>query len=577
MKIPIGHSVAGNKSIAFALDLLLKSRLLITADSGGGKSWLIRKLAEELFGKVPVFLIDPEGEMSTLREKFDYVLVGPGGETPANPRSAALVAHRLLELNASAVCDLYELKHHDRHLWVSLFLESLIEAPKKLWHPVIVLVDEAHVFCPEKGKGESIASQAMIDICTRGRKRGICAIFATQRLGMLNKDASSNLQNRLIGPTFEDVNRKRAAELLGVQPGASEREFNHQMQTLEPGTFWAFGRAISTERVLVKIGAVKTSHPEMGTGKHAFVPPPPSAKVRGMLPKLADLPQEAEQKAKTEAELHREIRELKAKNQQLERNALKPAPAPAAVMDPRVIEREVAKATAPLTRRIELMQKQGAQAMKALSALSELGIPVPGVVDTLGKVVNGSGVIPVTPVTPVTPAPARQPEPKPVRISDGSVTIGKLHQQIAAILAAYYPDSIETDLLAAMVGRSPGGSFSARLSECRGAGLLDDSERGKVKATEQAAREYIGKFQVPTTTAEVRALWDPKIGDLHKRMLDCLIASGGEPVRVEDLAEVVGRVAGGSFSARISELRATGLLVDAGRGFVAANKKALFL
>ncbi len=502
--------------------------------------------------------------MSTLREKFDYVLVGKDGETPASPRSAALVAHRLLELHASAVCDLYELKHHERHQWVSTFLDAMIEAPKKLWHPVIVLVDEAHVFCPEKGKGESVASQAMIDICTRGRKRGICAIFATQRLGMLNKDASSNLQNRLIGPTFEDVNRKRAAELLGIEP-KMQREFNHQMQMLQPGNFWALGRAISTERVLVKIGEVQTSHPEMGSGKHSAVAPPPSAKIREMMPKLADLPQEAEQKAKTEAELNREIRELKAKNQQLERNASKPA-VPAAVMDPRVIEREVAKATAHLTRRIELMQKQGAQALKALSALGELGIPVPSVV-----AVNGSHIVPIP------PAPVRVPEPKPVIVSDGSAAIGKLHQQIAAILAAYYPDPIDKDLLAVMVGRSPGGSFSARLSECRAAGLLDDADRGHVKATEHAAREYIGQFKVPSTTQEVRDLWDPKIGDLHKQMLDVLIAAGGDAVRIEDLAGAVGRVAGGSFSARVSELRATGLLVDAGRGFVAANKKALFL
>src|SRR5947209_2102103 len=83
--------------------ILLKTRLLIQANSGGGKSWLIRRLAEQLFGVAPVIIIDPEGEFSTLREKFGFVLVGKGGETPADPRSAKLVAHKLLELQASAV------------------------------------------------------------------------------------------------------------------------------------------------------------------------------------------------------------------------------------------------------------------------------------------------------------------------------------------------------------------------------------------------------------------------------------------------------------------------------------------
>lgn len=205
MSIIIGKSA--RKNVAIDLDRLMASRLLIQADSGGGKSWLLRRLCEQLFGKVQLIVIDPEGEFATLREKFGFVLVGKGGETPADPRSAALVAHRLLELRASAICDIYELKHHARHAWVAAFLESLTDIPKKLWgRQVVIVVDESHMFCPEKGKGESEAYGAMVDLCTRGRKRGHCAVFATQRLGQLSKDASSQLQNRLIGPTFEDKN-----------------------------------------------------------------------------------------------------------------------------------------------------------------------------------------------------------------------------------------------------------------------------------------------------------------------------------------------------------------------------------
>lgn len=106
--IILGRSKDGD--IKLDLDKLLRTRLLIQANSGGGKSWLVRRIAEQLFGKIPVLIIDPEGEFATLREKFGFVLVGKGGETPADPRSAALVAHKLLELRASAVCDLYELK-----------------------------------------------------------------------------------------------------------------------------------------------------------------------------------------------------------------------------------------------------------------------------------------------------------------------------------------------------------------------------------------------------------------------------------------------------------------------------------
>src|SRR6185437_5164882 len=153
---------AGEKNVSIDLDVLLRTRLLVQANSGKGKSWLLRRLAEHMFCKVQVIIIDPEGEFATLREKYGYVLVGKGGETPADPRSAALVAHKLLELRASAVCDLYEMKPQARHDWVRMFLDAMIDAPKNLWHPCVIMVDEAHVYCPEKGAGESEASESLI-------------------------------------------------------------------------------------------------------------------------------------------------------------------------------------------------------------------------------------------------------------------------------------------------------------------------------------------------------------------------------------------------------------------------------
>lgn len=68
--ITIGHGAS------IDVDVLLATRLLIQANSGGGKSYLLRRLAEQLFGKVPVIIIDPEGEFATLREKYARVLCG---------------------------------------------------------------------------------------------------------------------------------------------------------------------------------------------------------------------------------------------------------------------------------------------------------------------------------------------------------------------------------------------------------------------------------------------------------------------------------------------------------------------
>jgi hypothetical protein len=307
-KINIGMD--GERDVFIDIEVLLKTRLLIQGNSGAGKSWLIRRLAEQFFGKVPVIIIDPEGEFATLREKFGFVLVGKGGETPADVRSVAMVAHKLLELRASAVCDLYEMKPQARHQWVRMFLDALIDAPKELWHPTVIVVDEAHQYAPEGKSGESEASGAMVDLATRGRKRGFCAIFATQRLGKLRKDAAAELLNVMVGMTFIDIDRERATECFGISRD-EKHEFNNEIKLLKQGSFFCLGRAICQERTLIKVGPVQTTHPEAGGGKFALAPPPAPELVKAMMPKLADLPKAAEEKAKTEADLKSEIRSLK--------------------------------------------------------------------------------------------------------------------------------------------------------------------------------------------------------------------------------------------------------------------------
>jgi signal transduction histidine kinase len=621
-KIVIGK--ADGKNAAFDLDVLLPSRLLITADSGGGKSWLMRALQEQLFGKVQIITIDPEGEFASLRENFPFVLVGKGGETPADTRSAGLVAERLLKLRASAICDIFELKPHERHTWVKLFLVGLIEAPKELRNPCIVIVDEAHMFCPERGMGESEASGAMIDLCTRGRKRGLCAVWATQRLASVDKNASSMLQNRMVGPTFEDVNRKRAGEMLGVLPGAPMREFFKQIQLLEPGYFFALGRAIAKERLLVHVRAIETTHPKAFGAKHTAPPPPTPDKIKAMLPKLADLPKEAEEKARTEADFRREIRELKTKLSAADRasaqSALsKPDPEQAkqlvhtihrngeltaalenamrviakitafgfeqSKVNPKQLEIAVQKAVEEVGQRIAaasaIRHKEFEQLKREADVLlKRLEKVIDKKIDISVDVVRAEPPFVLGPSTAARRAPLRMPaarEPRAIDVPAGEFRPSATHLKMAAVLAAYYPDPIDKALLASMCGKTLGGGWNGRLSELNQAGLLEYVDRGSIRATERCAREYAGRWTPPTNTEEAIAVWNFKLSDTHRAMLNRLIEADGEPVSKAELAAAAGKSLGGGFNGRLSELRSTGLMVDAGRGFFRANKQALFL
>lgn len=289
------------------LPVLLETRLLVQAGSGGGKSWALRRLLEQTAPHVQQLVIDPEGEFATLREKFDYVIAAArDGDALASPQTAALLARRLMESGVSAILDIYDLKAYERQQFVRRFLDALVNLPRKLWHPVMVVLDEAHVYCPQVGSAES--ASAVIDIATRGRKRGLCPVLATQRLSKLHKDAAAEMQNKLIGLTGLDVDVKRAADELGM----SQRDALQILRALHPGEFYAFGPALTRAPERITVGPVSTTHPKAGQ-RLLQAPPPASPTLKAQLAKLADLQKDAESEART-------VEDLTARNAKLKRD-----------------------------------------------------------------------------------------------------------------------------------------------------------------------------------------------------------------------------------------------------------------
>lgn len=301
------------KPFKVELELLMEQNLLIQANSGGGKSWALRRLIERAYGHLPIIVIDPEGEFSTLRANYDFLLVGKDGETPADVRSAKLLAHRLLELRVSAVCNLFDLPPPTRVAWVAAFIQAIVDSPKSLWGDVAIAIDEAHDFAPEKGHGRvsdaaSAATMALASLASKGRKRGQLTIAATQRLGKFSKDVAAELKTVLIGQTFIDIDRERAAEALGIAK-AAKKAFFDSIKEMPPGDFYALGRAMTKEPTRMHVGAVTTEHPTRGHRQAAT--PPPTAKILHLLPRLSDLPKEAETQLRNESELRAEVKRLR--------------------------------------------------------------------------------------------------------------------------------------------------------------------------------------------------------------------------------------------------------------------------
>jgi hypothetical protein len=280
----LGHTDT-DEPVGVDVRAIVEGRLLITGSSGAGKSYVIRKLLEATYGQVQHIVFDCEGDFVTLREKFDYLLVGNNGDLSFDPERGDFAdrvrkfAQQLRELRASAIIDLSDLRFEERDAFIAFMLDALIEVPRKLWNPCFVVIDEAHLFAPQNGSTESLS--VVKDLMTRGRKRGLGGIPATQRLSELNKTCAE-VANKLIGRTGLDVDQKRAAGVLGLTT-AKQRE---GLALLQPGTFWAYGPAFSAPAPkLITIDPVETRHPQLGD--HAYDPPPAPEGVRGILAALA--------------------------------------------------------------------------------------------------------------------------------------------------------------------------------------------------------------------------------------------------------------------------------------------------
>lgn len=315
-----------DKNISVDVRKFLDGKLLLQANTGGGKSWAIRRILEQLFDVVPQIILDTEGEFHTLREKFDYILVGKDQPIVADYKSAGLLAHRMIESRSSFIIDLFELTPYEREMFVKNFIEAMTNAPKKLWLPTLLVVDEAQTYAPEGDKTET--GRALHDAAFKFRKRHYGILFATPRIAALSKNVISACKNKLIGYTSYEGDVKRA----GFELGFTTKDQLRSLRDLDPGQFFAFGPAFSKEVITISIGEVKTSHGEEGEVTTKVVKP--SEKTRKALAVLATVPQDAAEELRTVSELKSALTLAKREINALQRQ-------PADKMDPKAIEKIV--------------------------------------------------------------------------------------------------------------------------------------------------------------------------------------------------------------------------------------------
>jgi hypothetical protein len=570
----VGATFLLGESIGVDLGVLVDTRLLIQGNSGAGKSYVVRRILEQTFGRLQHLVIDPEGEFSTLREKFDYVLAAPtGGDTVAHPRSAALLCEKLLETRSSAVLDIFDLKPDDRALFVKNFLEALVDAPKKLWHPVFVVLDEAQRFCPERGTGEAVSSDVVQRVATQGRKRGQCLIPAVQRLSMFHKSVAAECNNKLIGRTTLDDDVKRAAKELGISPA----EALETLRSLDPrsGEWYAYGPALSQVPRRVIVGPVETTHPKAGS-RAAFKPPPPSAAVLALLPQFADLPAEADARAKSMAELQREVTQLRRDLAA----AKKAQPVPAPKVEIREVAVLGAEALVTLERLGDAEIGLRAQVEELARSLGELGRSVREATAARAPLALGRFAPPRTPEQRASeqgrPAPraavSKSIERRVVaQVEDGER--GPLEggeQKVLDSLAWWAsagvtkPTKIQAGFLAGYrVGKKVGGRYGNLLGSLRARQLIDYPTTDTVELTNAGA--ILGQLPAEELTTEaLQAAIFKRLDECESRVLKVLVDAYPDPLTKQECGAradyTVGDKVGGRFGNILGALRSLDLI-----------------
>lgn len=561
------------QNVTLNIETLIESRMLIQAQSGGGKTTLLRRIAEQAHRHVQQIIIDPEGEFHTLRPTFDYILCGKGGDAAADPAPARakLLARRLLELGVSAVCDLSELKaqpgNHERNRFVRHFLTALLEAPAS-HGDALIIIDEAHLFCPQDAKGE--AAEAVIDIATRGRKRGLSAILATQRLSKLHKDAAAELRNVLIGMTGLDIDQQRAGDVLGMS-----KADRLKLRDLKWSEFYAYGPAFNHQGVnLIHVAKPQTESPKRGRDR---VPPAaPSEKIRAMLAKVADIPAEADAELRTEQDLRKALADTRRELAQARK-----AQAPSACNHERDFEK-LAQAHRKDVERLEAIIDRDERAIAEYEMrMAGAHAAAKTLIDALGK--TSPAITPYTPpkVSPIEIAArtlgggftsasnATRTAATPTRSTNGNHPpaegVTAPQQRILDALATFAAlglDSVHKSVVAVFADQSPSSSgYANNLGALRNQrGLIEYPSGGFVALTD-AGRAVAVPGDPIRSVDELHERWYALLPNPQARIIEQIVAVYPESVDRAQLAERAEQSPTSSgYANNLGRLRSLGLL-----------------
>lgn len=143
-----------------------------------------------------------------------------------------------------------------QEILVAMLLNKIFEERKNnAIPPLLVVIEEAHRYCPERGQGKSLAGNVIRMIASEGRKFGVGIAVLTQRPARIDKNVVSQCNTHII---LKTTNPNDLKAIISSVEGLNTKAAN-EIQMLPIGAAIVAGLPLATP-IFVEIRTRRTMH-----------------------------------------------------------------------------------------------------------------------------------------------------------------------------------------------------------------------------------------------------------------------------------------------------------------------------
>lgn len=568
------------------------STIVVYGGKGMGKTVFGSVLCEELSHcKLHWSFLDPLGVAWGLRHSSNgkgkgiecVLLGGTRGDIPIESTGGHVVADFVVDEPVNVIVDFS--RKPSGEMWsVGEKVRFLTDYTKRLFQrqggltagrrrePLFQILDEAARYIPQiiPHGAQQLAEcvGAWETLVEEGRNIGIGVCLITQRSARMNKSVSEICDAMVAFRTIGPNSIAAVTDWLGTHiPKEVVKQHIETLRSLDrgrclivsPGWLKFEGIVSIRNRETFDSSATpKAGERQRGVGQGA------TPNLEKYVERMKETIERA--KANDPKVLKARIRELEI---QAKKQAVVPSASQPAKIDERAVERAIEKNNNEWRRRMEKVFMAYAPVLRGLAEISKraaalASIPVPQID------IPKPSLLLAAPAT----VPRRFEEIQRTEAdANGKLRAGA--ERMLAALAQWSPEGMAEGQMRAHAGMKRSGTFSTYMSDLRRGGYVEERD-GLLFATESGLAYCKHVPSAPTTTAEVLAIWEPKLREGARRMLRELIAVNGKPVDKDDLALRSGMTKSGTFSTYLSDLKTARLITVTQHG-IAANAETLFL